>query len=159
MFANHFKFSVLALLCLALTGCLNLGGLKYNQVRALKKEGFVLTEEGWSLGLPERLLFEFDQAEISVQKREGLVRLSQQLQKYNLTKVKIVGHTDAVGSTEYNLALSKKRAQSVADIFIAEHFNPQNIYVIGRGAAQPIAANDTEQHRAENRRVTVTIVP
>ncbi|MFW1858620.1 OmpA family protein [Acinetobacter defluvii] len=159
MLSYSLKFPVLALLCIALTGCLNLGGLKYNQVRALKKEGFVLTDEGWSLGLPERLLFDFDQAEINAQKREGLIRLSQQLQKYNLTKVKIVGHTDSVGSAEYNLALSKKRAQSVADIFIAERFNPQNIYVIGRGAEQPIAANDSEEHRAENRRVTVTIVP
>lgn len=159
MFTTHLKLPILALLCLALTGCLNLGGLKYNQVRALKKEGFVLTDEGWSLGLPERLLFDFDQSEIKNQNRDSIMHLSKQLQKYNLTKVKIVGHTDDVGSASYNTTLSQKRAQSVANIFIAQHFNPSNIQIIGKGSEQPIKTNDSEEHRAENRRVSVIIIP
>lgn len=159
MLRHSLKFPLLALLCIALTGCLNLGGLKYNQVRALKKEGFLLTDEGWSLGLPARLLFDFDQSEIKDDNRESVIRLSKQLQKYNLTKVKVVGHTDSVGSTEYNTALSQKRAQSVGNIFIDEHFNPDNIQIIGRGSEQPITTNDNEEHRAENRRVSIIIVP
>ncbi|WP_372403456.1 OmpA family protein [Acinetobacter piscicola] len=159
MSVTHLKLPILALLCLALTGCLNLGGLKYSQVRALKKEGFVLTDEGWSLGLPERLLFDFDQFEIKTQNRDSILHLSKQLQKYNLTKVKIVGHTDDVGSANYNTALSQKRAQSVANIFISQHFNPNNIQIIGKGAEQPIKANDSEEHRAENRRVSIIIIP
>lgn len=159
MSRTHLKLSILALLCLALTGCLNLGGLKYNQVRALKKEGFVLTDEGWSLGLPERLLFDFDQAEIKDQNRDAVIHLSQQLQKYHLTKVKIVGHTDDVGAASYNTTLSEKRAQSVANIFISQHFNPSNIQIIGKGAEQPIKNNDSEENRAENRRVSVIIIP
>ncbi len=156
---NSLKLPLLALFCIALTGCLNLGGLKYKQVQALKKEGFVLTEEGWSLGLPERLLFDFDKSEVKDHNRASLVHLSQQLQKYNLTKVKIIGHTDDIGSSSYNTTLSQQRAQSVANIFIAEHFNSNNIQVIGRGAEQPITTNDNEENRAENRRVSVIIIP
>ena len=63
MRAQTIKISFIALLCLTLAGCLSFGPLKYRQVKMLKKEGFVLTEEGWSLGLPERLLFDFNKSD------------------------------------------------------------------------------------------------
>jgi outer membrane protein OmpA-like peptidoglycan-associated protein len=88
-----------------------------------------------------------------------LIRLAKQLNKYHLDKLKIVGHTDNVGNPEYNLKLSKERAQNVSDIFIAEKFNPANIQIIGKGSDQPLKSNDTEEHKAENRRVAVIIIP
>lgn len=62
MNTRSLKLSFIALLCIALAGCLSFGPLKYRQVKMLKKEGFVLTNEGWTLGLPERLLFDFNDA-------------------------------------------------------------------------------------------------
>lgn len=138
---------------------MSIGNVSYKQAKMLKKEGFTLTEEGWTLRLPERLLFDFDQSDIQPQTKAELTRLSERLQKYHLEKLKIVGHTDAVGAAEYNQKLSTQRAENVSNIFIENGFNPQNIQAIGRGASQPIAANDTDANRAINRRVNIIIIP
>lgn len=84
MIAKNIRLSILAFVCLALTGCMNLGGLSYKQARVLKKEGFVLTDEGWSLGLPERLLFGFNESNIQPEHQVELIRLAKQLNKYHL---------------------------------------------------------------------------
>jgi outer membrane protein OmpA-like peptidoglycan-associated protein len=125
----------------------------------LKKEGFTLTDEGWTLRLPERLLFDFDQAKIQETRKTEIVQLSKRLQQYHLDKIKVVGHTDAIGAPEYNNKLALKRAETVAELFTATGFNPKNIQTIGRGAAQPLAPNDTEENRAQNRRVNIIIIP
>ena len=114
MRAHTFNISFVALLCLTLAGCLSFGSLKYRQVKMLKKEGFILTEEGWSLGLPERLLFDFNKADIKRENQREIVRLANQLNKYDLQKLKVVGHTDDIGNPEYNQKLSEERAQSVS---------------------------------------------
>ena len=153
------KLSFISLICVILSVCLGFGSLNHKQVKVLKKEGFVLTNEGWSLGLPERLLFEFDQYEVNDSHQTELKRLAGQLKKYNLDHLKIVGHTDNVGKEEYNQKLSEHRAQSVANLFLTEGFQATNIQVIGKGPAQPIANNDTEEGQAANRRVAVIIIP
>lgn len=150
---------LVGLMCLTLAGCLSFGSLNHKQVKMLKQQGFVLTEEGWSLGLPERLLFEFDQAEISNKNKIELNTLATQLKNYKLNKLRIIGHTDSIGNPKYNLALSEKRAQSVADVFIENAFSPQNLQVVGRGSSQPINNENNEAGRAENRRVTIIIAP
>lgn len=150
---------LVGLMCLTLAGCLSFGSLNHKQVKMLKQQGFVLTEEGWSLGLPERLLFEFDQAEISNKNKIELNTLAKQLKNYKLNKLRIIGHTDSIGNPKYNLALSEKRAQSVADVFIENAFSPQNLQVVGRGSSQPINNENNEAGRAENRRVTIIIAP
>ncbi len=109
---------------------LEFGPLKYRQVKMLKKEGFVLTNEGWTLGLPERLLFDFNDATLKQSHEAELVRLANQLNKYDLNKLKIVGHTDDVGNPEYNQKLSEERAQSVANLFLTRGFKKENIYVM-----------------------------
>ena len=159
MFLKHFKIVFMGLCCVALTGCLGMGGLSHKQVKMLKKQGFVQTDEGWSLGLPERLLFDFNEADISNQNQTQLTKLAEQLQKYKLNKVRIVGHTDNIGNPEYNQKLSEKRAQSVAHVFESNHFQQNNIQIVGKGAAQPVNQANTEEARAENRRVAVIIVP
>ena len=153
------KISLSVLLIIGLTACMSLGNLTYKQARMLKKEGFTLTEEGWTLRLPERLLFDFDQSNIQDTKKTEIIQLSERLQKYHLDKIKIVGHTDSIGAPEYNNKLSLQRAESVAAIFTTTGFNPQNIQTIGRGAAKPLAPNDTEENRALNRRVNIIIIP
>jgi len=147
------------LLCITLAGCLSFGPLKYRQVKLLKKEGFVLTNEGWTLGLPERLLFDFNNAELKQSHEAELVRLASQLNKYDLNKLKIVGHTDDVGDAAYNQKLSEERAQSVANLFLARGFKQENIYVIGRGSTQPYVPNTTNENRAINRRVAIVVIP
>lgn len=159
MNTRSLKLSFIALLCITLAGCLSFGPLKYRQVKLLKKEGFVLTNEGWTLGLPERLLFDFNNAELKQSHQAELVRLASQLNKYDLNKLKIVGHTDDVGDAAYNQKLSEERAQSVANLFLARGFKKENIYVIGRGSTQPYVPNTTNENRAINRRVAIVVIP
>ncbi|MGL5144660.1 MAG: OmpA family protein, partial [Acinetobacter junii] len=122
-------------------------------------EGFVLTEEGWSLGLPERLLFDFNKSDIKPENGKEIIRLAKQLNKYDLQKLKIVGHTDDIGNPEYNQKLSEERAQSVAGIFLNEGFKQTNLNVIGRGSNQPFVPNTSDENRASNRRVAIIIIP
>ena len=159
MRAQTIKISFIALLCLTLAGCLSFGPLKYRQVKMLKKEGFVLTEEGWSLGLPERLLFDFNKSDIKPENGKEIIRLAKQLNKYDLQKLKIVGHTDDIGNPEYNQKLSEERAQSVAGIFLKEGFKQTNLNVIGRGSNQPFVPNTSDENRASNRHVAIIIIP
>ena len=125
MNTRSLKLSFIALLCITLAGCLSFGPLKYRQVKLLKKEGFVLTDEGWTLGLPERLLFDFNNAQLKQSHEAELVRLANQLNKYDLNKLKIVGHTDDLGDAKYNQKLSEERAQSVANLFLTRGFKKE----------------------------------
>lgn len=159
MYNNSIKISIIGVICLILAGCLSFGPLKYKQVKMLQKEGFVQTDEGWTLGLPERLLFEFDKSEVNPAHQQEIIRLANQLNKYGLHKLKVVGYTDNIGNRDYNLKLSKARAQSVASIFMNNGFVSNNIQIIGRGADQPLLPNTTEENRAANRRVAIVIVP
>ncbi|MFV5662207.1 OmpA family protein [Acinetobacter pittii] len=159
MNTRSLKLSFIALLCITLAGCLSFGPLKYRQVKLLKKEGFVLTDEGWTLGLPERLLFDFNNAQLKQSHEAELVRLANQLNKYDLNKLKIIGHTDDVGDATYNQKLSEERAQSVANLFLTRGFKKENIYVIGRGSTQPYVPNTTNENRAINRRVAIVVIP
>ena len=159
MYAYTIRISFIALLCLTLAGCLSFGPLKYRQVKMLKKEGFILTDEGWSLGLPERLLFDFNKADIKPEHGQKINRLAKQLNKYDLHKLKIVGHTDDIGHPEYNQKLSEERAQSVASIFVQQGFNQNDLTVLGRGSSRPFVPNTSDENRANNRRVAVIIIP
>ena len=159
MYAYTIRISFIALLCLTLAGCLSFGPLKYRQVKMLKKEGFILTDEDWSLGLPERLLFDFNKADIKPEHGQKINRLAKQLNKYDLHKLKIVGHTDDIGHPEYNQKLSEERAQSVASIFVQQGFKQNDLTVLGRGSSQPFVPNTSDENRANNRRVAVIIIP
>lgn len=158
-FSHPIKLALVLLLSSILSACASWGHLNYKQARMLKKEGFVLTEEGWSLRLPERLLFGFDSYEIKAEQTDELTRLSTQLQKYKLDKIKVVGHTDDIGDRSYNQTLSEKRANSVSSIFLQTGFQANNLHSIGRGASQPLVANTSDENRATNRRVNIIIIP
>jgi OOP family OmpA-OmpF porin len=69
--------------------------------------------------------------------------------------VSVEGHTDAVGSDQYNQTLSNKRAQTVRDYLISQGIEPSRIEAVGFGETRPIESNDTEAGRAANRRVEV----
>ena len=71
-------------------------------------------------------------------------------------RIVVTGHTDSVGSADDNLALSKRRAQAVADYLIAAGIDKDRIEVAGLGQEKPIAPNDTEEGRAMNRRIEFT---
>lgn len=81
------------------------------------------------------------------------------LNKYDKTKLKIAGHTDSTGVAEYNNSLSLMRANSVANYLASNGVIEGRLQTVGFGETQPIAGNETEQQRRQNRRVELQIIP
>ena len=80
------------------------------------------------------------------------------LYKYTDTRIQVAGHTDSTGSLDYNYGLSERRARSVGNYLASSGVDQNRIITQGFGPDQPIATNDTEAGRAQNRRVELTIV-
>lgn len=114
------------------------------------------TERGLLVTLGD-VLFEFDRAEVRPTGREAVRKLADFMQRYPDRALLIEGHTDSVGSDEYNLTLSQRRAQAVAVELIAMGVSPLRVKAIGYGEEFPIVANSTDTNRALNRRVEVYI--
>ena len=83
--------------------------------------------------------------------------VSKVLNEYDQTRVIIAGYTDNVGAAAYNNQLSLKRAQAVSDYLVLRGISPARISVYGYGSQYPIASNENEAGRAQNRRVTITL--
>lgn len=113
--------------------------------------------EGIAVTFPEGLLFPFDSDQLMPAARVNLQSLARSLQKYPSTVVMIVGHTDGRGTSEYNMDLSQRRAWSAAQFIAAQGVTRTRLTTVGRGEAEPIATNETDDGRQQNRRVEVAI--
>jgi len=103
------------------------------------------------------IFFDFNSAELKEESKPELDRLVNFLKKNPKLRITLAGHTDIVGTEEYNQKLSERRAKAVADYLIRKGINPSRINVVGYGSKKPIAPNDTEEGRAKNRRVEVIL--
>ena len=81
------------------------------------------------------------------------------LKKYDKTVIEVAGHTDSVGETAYNQALSERRASAVAQYLTSKGVKQERVITIGGGENHPVASNDTDAGRAQNRRVELTLLP
>lgn len=117
-----------------------------------------LTGRGLVLTFGE-VLFNFDNATLKPYTQRIVDRLATFLQDNAKYKLKIEGHTDNQGTATYNLELSRARAKSVADALISRGVSAQRMSVTGYGEGRPLASNETEAGRRENRRVEVVISP
>jgi outer membrane protein OmpA-like peptidoglycan-associated protein len=99
--------------------------------------------------------FRFNSAEIEPDAESVLEELLATLRADSALRLALIGHTDAVGSPDANLALSARRAGAVGTWLIGRQIAPQRLHVEGRGLSQPIADNATEMGRAINRRVQI----
>jgi outer membrane protein OmpA-like peptidoglycan-associated protein len=111
------------------------------------------------LNMPSNVTFDSDQAAIKPQFYDTLNSVSLVFQEYDKTLIDVVGHTDASGEDDYNYDLSRRRASSVAQYFASQQVNSDRFNVEGRGEREPIASNDSETGKSQNRRVEITIVP
>ena len=104
-------------------------------------------------------LFAFDSAELKEAGKESLHDLADEIKAKGgkVVDIDITGYTDSTGPAEYNMGLSLRRAQSVADYIIAEGVDASIIDVKGEGENNPIASNATREGRAENRRVDINV--
>jgi outer membrane protein OmpA-like peptidoglycan-associated protein len=112
-----------------------------------------------TLDVPGGVTFAFNSSELNSQFYPVLDKVSATLVEYDKTVIEVAGHTDSVGSDQYNQQLSERRANSVAAYLASHGVDRSRMVTIGGGEAHPVATNDTEEGRAHNRRVEITIVP
>ncbi|HEY7886347.1 MAG TPA: OmpA family protein [Cellvibrionaceae bacterium] len=114
------------------------------------------TDRGLVLTLGN-ILFEFDKAEVKSGAGRTLERVAQFLNEYPDRKVMVEGFTDNVGSSSYNEDLSDRRARAIKEKLVASGVDSDRVSTRGYGSQHPVASNDSESGRLQNRRVEIII--
>lgn len=107
--------------------------------------------------MPSNITFATDSAVFQTGFNNILDSVAVVLKKYDKTLINVTGHTDSTGSDEHNLNLSQQRAAAVGNYLNLRGINASRLVVRGMGESMPIASNDTEAGRAQNRRVELSI--
>jgi outer membrane protein OmpA-like peptidoglycan-associated protein len=113
--------------------------------------------EGIQVTFASGLLYDFDSDAIRTEAGVNLQHLAVSLKKYPNTDLLIVGHTDALGSTEYNQDLSTRRASAASGYLSMQGVRAGRLRTSGKGEIEPLASNGTELGRQKNRRIEVAI--
>lgn len=114
--------------------------------------------EGIEVTFDSGILFDIDKSTLRPASQIELQKMAATLNKYPDTDILLEGHTDATGSEEYNLKLSRERAQSVSNYLVGQGVAASRLTTAGYGESQPVAGNDTAEGRQLNRRVEVVII-
>lgn len=113
--------------------------------------------EGIEVTFESGLLFDFDSDRIKPEAAKNLQELAKSLNKFGDSNLLIVGHTDSQGDDAYNMGLSLRRANSASAYLQSQGVPASRIKTSGRGETEPVASNDTDAGRQQNRRVEVAI--
>ncbi|GAC1411248.1 MAG: OmpA family protein [Novosphingobium sp.] len=111
------------------------------------------------VNLPNGVTFATNSYSLEPQFLRTLDRIADSMVQFPDSLIDVYGFTDSTGSVAYNQKLSEQRAQAVANYLIGHGVSAQRIRSQGYGVGNPVASNDTEDGRARNRRVEITIVP
>jgi OOP family OmpA-OmpF porin len=124
--------------------------------KSVEETSFEKAEEGQTIIL-KNIYFEFDKSELLPESYPTLDILYKALQENSLIEIEITGHTDSIGTQQYNLELSIKRAESVVNYLINKGISQSRLTFKGYGNLYPISDNTTKEGRTLNRRVEITI--
>lgn len=147
-------------------GGYGVGKMMDNQERDMRNalaasEAAAVSREGNLLAVTFKGDVSFDTNSTEV--RPGLYseinRVAGVLNQYPNTLIRVEGHTDSKGSDEYNMNLSRRRADTVRTLLVQRGVADSRFEVVGFGKTMPIATNDTEAGRQKNRRVEIKIAP
>lgn len=129
--------------------------------KVMRDSGVTVTRRGDDiiLNMPGNVTFRTDSSELNSQFYKVLDGVALVAKKYDKTIIEVAGHTDSTGTAEYNRQLSQRRATSVADYLTSRGVAQARLMTAAGGEDHPIASNATEQGRAANRRVEVTLAP
>lgn len=111
------------------------------------------------LNMPSSVTFDFDSSDLQTPARQALNDVNAVLRSYPETRINVAGYTDSTGSDSYNQKLSEQRAQSVATYLEQGGVEAGRINAVGFGETRPVASNETDAGRAQNRRVEITLTP
>jgi outer membrane protein OmpA-like peptidoglycan-associated protein len=102
--------------------------------------------------------FEFNKAELLPAAHSVLDQAAKVMADHPKTRWRVEGHTDAIGSEQYNMELSRRRAESVVNYLASKGIDRNRLDIIPLGKSQPVATNDTQEGRAMNRRVEIELI-
>lgn len=140
------------------------GYMDYQEAKlreSLKNTGVSVSREGnqIKLTMPDAVTFATNSAVLSSVAMDSLNKAAETLVQYPETTITVAGHTDSTGSDAVNQPLSERRAQSDAGYLVQRGVAGARMSTVGYGSRQPVASNDSEAGRAQNRRVEVLINP
>ena len=107
--------------------------------------------------LLDNIFFEFNSAKLTDDSKTELNKVVRFITENPGVKITIAGHTDDLGTEEYNLSLSRKRAKAVYDFLVNHQINADSLTFVGYGESQPLTSNSTEEGRRLNRRIEFSI--
>ena len=113
--------------------------------------------EGLQVTFESGLLFPYDSDVLTAAAQQNLTTFAASLDKYPNTNIVIVGHTDSNGSDTYNMSLSERRANAAVNYLVSRGVDRSRLRAAGRGETEPVASNDTDAGRQQNRRVEMAI--
>jgi outer membrane protein OmpA-like peptidoglycan-associated protein len=127
----------------------------------LDRTGVSVTRDGdnITLNMPGNITFATNSADLNANFYEVLNSVSMVLAEFEQTVIEVAGHTDNTGTDSYNQQLSERRAASVVSYLGTRSVLPDRMIALGVGETRPIASNDTDVGRQQNRRVELTLVP
>lgn len=127
----------------------------------LRGSGVSVTREGDNiiLNMPSNITFDIDKSDVKPEFTNTLDSVVLVLNEYKSTLITVKGHTDSTGSEDYNQKLSERRALSVAQYLQSKNVAQQRLAAVGYGETRPVAANNTAEGRAQNRRVELELEP
>jgi outer membrane protein OmpA-like peptidoglycan-associated protein len=144
----------------AATGAI-VGAMMDKQERELRQiEGVDVTrvdEDELKVTVKNEVLFDYNSTALRSASRESLKEMADVFERYKDTTIVVEGHADSTGSASYNLGLSKRRANRVADYLETLGVRGNRIDAVGRGEAEPRASNATASGRQLNRRVEIHV--
>lgn len=126
--------------------------------KSLYEANVVLIKDTVKVVFPNSVLFDFGSATIKPGIYPAFERFSSVLNKYKQVDVLICGHSDTVGTAEMNIALSKRRADSAKALLIYGNVDECRFYTWGMGSRHPVASNESEAGRQQNRRVEFIVL-
>ena len=113
--------------------------------------------EGIKVTFDSGILFGFNSSKLSEESKETLSKFADSMKDMEQTDITVYGHTDNVGTEEANQKVSAKRAEAVADYLKKCGMDKDRLITKGMSFTMPVASNDTEEGRAQNRRVEIYI--
>jgi outer membrane protein OmpA-like peptidoglycan-associated protein len=113
--------------------------------------------EGIIINFKEKVLFAYDRSDLGASAQANMDKLVNVLNKYPDTNIEVIGHTDAKGSDAYNQGLSERRANAVITYLRTHNITSSRLSAKGMGESDPVATNDSEEGRSQNRRVEFVI--
>ena len=133
------------------------------QAEKLKKDLGTLADvervqEGIKITMKSGVLFDFNSSKINPTVSDNLMKFAETLKQYPDTEILVAGHTDNVGTGQYNMTLSQQRANAVANVLKTNNVSRNRLTILGYGEKNPVADNIAESGREQNRRVEFAIV-